>query len=94
MATSKVTLNETRHSQVQAFRRGIDRRELQAARKYGDATAQPNGSLRFTHDGRTLVTDADGRTAITAWRDTDSSERAADKYVPLGLARHKGLKQR
>ena len=91
VATSKVTLNEAIHTTCQGFRRDIEKRQLQAAVKHGEAVVWHDGTTRIMHEGTTLVTDpSSGKTKIiTAW-DLDSSARDANKYVPPARRRGEG----
>ena len=80
VATSAITLMSTHHSHAQAFRRDLDRRQLQSTVKHGEASQSSNGTLRIEHNGITVVTDHAAKLTITAW-DERSQKRAEGKYV-------------
>mmetsp|Transcript_22999 Transcript_22999/g.57738 ORF Transcript_22999/g.57738 Transcript_22999/m.57738 type:complete len:221 (+) Transcript_22999:292-954(+) len=71
--TSAVSLVSHLHGRQRRSERGIERRELQAAVKYGrrePAKPGPDGELRwrYTHKEVAYITDETSRHEITSWR--------------------------
>jgi len=82
LRTSAVTLISHAHGRERRAERGILRRELQAAIKYGEKVAANPGRRgekrwRFTHDGVVYITDETMRHEVTSWR-LDGGEIVAE----------------
>ena len=82
LRTSDVTLVSHAHGRERRAERGILRRELQAAIKYGEKVAANPGRRgekrwRFTHQGVVYITDETMRHEITSWR-LDGGEAVAE----------------
>jgi hypothetical protein len=73
LRTSAITLVSHTHGRERRAERGILRRELQAAIKYGEKVAANPGRRgekrwRFTHNGVVYITDQTMRHEVTSWR--------------------------
>ncbi|PNH12275.1 Eukaryotic elongation factor 2 kinase [Tetrabaena socialis] len=84
LPTSSITLISHTHGRERREERGIDRRELQEAVKYGRRERANPGRdgkprWRFTHKGVVYITDETMRHEITSWRRQD----ALDEPPPL-----------
>eukprot|EP00798_Chlamydomonas_sp_ICE-L_P022991 gene22991-30179_t len=86
LATSRISLVSHTHGRERRAERGIEKRELQEAVKYGRmerANPGRDGSIRwrYTHKGVVYITDESSRHEVTSWR----MDGAEDMHDP-GLA--------
>ncbi|KAG2455009.1 hypothetical protein HYH02_000834 [Chlamydomonas schloesseri] len=89
VATSAVTLISHTHGRERREQRGIERRELQEAVKYGrKERANPgrDGQVRwrYTHKGVVYITDESSRHEITSWRLDDALDAPPAAVGPAG----------
>ncbi|PNW84737.1 hypothetical protein CHLRE_03g156650v5 [Chlamydomonas reinhardtii] len=89
LATSAVTLISHTHGRDRREQRGIERRELQEAVKYGrKERANPGrdgqARWRYTHKGVVYITDDSSRHEITSWRLDDALDAPPAAVGPAG----------
>ncbi|KAG2448498.1 hypothetical protein HYH02_006389 [Chlamydomonas schloesseri] len=89
LATSAITLISHTHGRERREQRGIERRELQEAVKYGrKERANPgrDGQVRwrYTHKGVVYITDETSRHEITSWRLDDAPDVPPAAIGPAG----------
>ena len=94
MGTSQYSLHSTFHSRARAEQHRLLRSQLQAALKHGVAQRMPGNRWCFEHEGITLITDADQRRAVTAFRgrrsrhasevDWDAPPAGGEELLPGG----------
>ncbi|KAG2448501.1 hypothetical protein HYH02_006392 [Chlamydomonas schloesseri] len=89
LATSAITLISHTHGRERREQRGIERRELQEAVKYGrKERANPgrDGQVRwrYTHKGVVYITDESSRHEITSWRLDDAPDVPPAAIGPAG----------
>merc|ERR1711903_336415 len=90
LRTSEFTLVSHAHGRERRAERGIQRRELQAAIKYGEKVAAARGRWRFTHQGVVYITDETMRHEITSWRlDGGAAPAVGGPAARRALRRHR-----
>ena len=75
--TENVTVISHGHGRERRLERNIEKRDLQAAIKYGVKTSANPGQdgsqrWRYTHNGVVYLTDATSKHEITSWRENDT----------------------
>lgn len=90
LPTENITLISHAHGRQRRVERRIQRKELQAAIKYGIKEAANPGRdgsirLRYTYNGVVYITDETSRHEVTSWRlDGKDDEKVAPAQVSLG----------
>jgi hypothetical protein len=74
--TSNSVLNSTLHDRQRRDERQIDKATLQEARRYGMATRQAKGRIRYDYAGHVFIYDPKSNSAITSWKKGVSDTRA------------------
>jgi hypothetical protein len=66
--TTNSALNSTLHDRQRRKQRQINKASLQEARRYGMATKQAYGRIRYDHSGHVFIYDPKTNSAITSWK--------------------------
>jgi hypothetical protein len=93
--TTNSALNSTLHDRQRRKERQIDKATLQQARRYGMATKQDHGRIRYDHAGHVFIYDPKTNSAITSWktdvlatRTNNQDNRKGNSNNPSQLSRH------
>jgi hypothetical protein len=97
--TTNSALNSTLHDRQRREEREINKDTLQEARRYGMATKQAHGRIRYDYSGHVFIYDPKTNSAITSWKkgvlDTRTNKQSNHKgssNSPRQLSRHQKKK--
>jgi len=88
-ATAASTLLSGVHDRQRREERGIQKIDLQRARRYGMKEFQDNGRIRYTYGGIVFIYCPRKKTAVTSWPIKGASNRSGTKVTtPIMLEKH------